>query len=85
MLVLFLITSALYTVNLDAETEAIYWQGIGGFLIFGVFVDYFIHFIAFGYDPKNKKAFIFDTCICLFIFIGYALKESGSAINDQSN
>ena len=85
MLVSFLTVSALYRADLDAETKTLYWQAVGGYLIFGTILDYFTNLIAFGYNSKTKKAFILDTCICLFIWVGYAVKKFGAAMSDQSN
>ena len=84
LLVLFLMTSALYRVDLEAETKSLYWKGNGAYLILGVLFDYSINLVAFGCESKNKKGFVLDTCICLFILAGYAVQESDSMLEDRS-
>ena len=75
IVVSFLIVSSLYRVSLDAEAKELFWKGVS-FYIAVVLLDYLMNLIAFGYDPRCRSCFILDTCICLYLIIGYSLRQS---------
>ena len=82
MLVMFLVVSALYRVDIDAEVESLYWKWVGSYILFGVCIDYFLSLLVFGLN--KKRGFILDTCICLFVCVGYALQDSNSVMEEES-
>ena len=75
MLASFLVVSAIYRCDIDAAGKKLYWDGMS-FYIAIVLLDYFMNLLAFGYEPKKRNYLIFDTCICLYLIIGYSLRQS---------
>ena len=83
MLAVFLTLAALYRTVIDADSEGLFWRIAGLFITLALF-DYAAELIAFGYQSQWRKRFIFDTSVCLFILIGYCLKQSDGICQDRS-
>ena len=84
MLAVFLTLAALYRTVIDADSEGLFWRIAGLFIALALF-DYAAELIAFGYQSQWRKRFIFDTSVCLFILIGYCLRQSDGIYQDLSD
>ena len=84
IIISFFVTCALYRASLDAEAKGLFWGGIG-FYIAVALLDYLMNFVAFGYDPRCRNRFIFDTGICLYLMIVYSLRQSNYIFEEESD
>ena len=77
----FLILSALYSIDLDTNTKTVYWQVVSLYIGLSL-LDYLMKLVAFGYESNRRIHFILDTLICLYLIVGYSLRQS---FDDESN
>ena len=80
----FFVTCALYRASLNAETKALFWDGIG-FYIAVALLDYLMNLVALGYDPRGRNRFILDTAICLYLITAYSLRQSHYIFEEESD
>lgn len=79
----FLVLSALYSINLDADTKAVYWQIVGLYIGLSL-LDYLMKLVVFGYKPNRRIQLALDTLICLYLIAGYSLRQSSDDRSSQS-
>ena len=77
----FLVLSALYSIDLDTSTKAVYWWVVSLYIGLSL-LDYLMKLVAFGYEPNRRIHFVLDTLICLYLIVGYSLRQS---FDNQSN